>query len=223
MADDVKTRRRYESPRRQEQAAQTRREIITAAGRLFRDRGYDVPMPAIADEAGVVVETIYRIFGTKAGLFRAVIEALLAGGPSRAERPVEERPAIRAIIDEPDAVRQIDRFAAIQPGLHRRAGPLLRALRDARSRDPELARIWDELEAERLHGQGRFVVHLANQGALRPDRPVEELKAVLWALCSQAVHDLFVIDRGWSAERYQAWLAEALRRELLEPAQRRGS
>jgi AcrR family transcriptional regulator len=221
MGDEVKTRRRYESRRRREQAALTRREIITAAGRLFRDQGYAVPMPAIAAEAGVVVETVYRIFGTKAGLFRAVVEALLAGGPARAERPVEERPAIQAIIQEPDPARQVERYAAIQPGLHRRAGPLLRALREARSRDPELGRLWDELEASRLQGQGRFVVHLAEQGALRADRSVEEAKDVLWALCSLAVHDLLVLDRGWNADRYQAWLGEALRRELLAPDERR--
>jgi len=215
MTDEVKSRRRYDSRRRLEQAAQTRREIITAAGRLFRDRGYGVPMPAIADEAGVVVETIYRIFGSKAGLFRAVIEALLAGGPARAERPVEERPAIRAIVEEPDPGRQIARYAATQPGIHRRAGPLLRALRDAKASDPELGRLWDGLEAWRLEGQGRFVEHLAEQGALRSDRSIEEAKDLVWTLCSLAVHDLLVIERGWTAERYQAWLEGALAREVL--------
>ena len=75
MTEDVKPRRRYESPRRQEQAAQTRRDILAAAGTLFRERGYaGTSMPQIAAEAGVVVETVYRAFGSKAGLFREVIE-----------------------------------------------------------------------------------------------------------------------------------------------------
>ena len=69
MTKDVKPRRRYESTRRQEQAAQTRRDILAAAGILFRERGYAATsMPSIAAEAGVVVETIYRAFGSKAGL-----------------------------------------------------------------------------------------------------------------------------------------------------------
>jgi AcrR family transcriptional regulator len=215
MGAEVKTRRRYESRRRREQAAQTRREILTAAGRLFRDRGYRVPMPAIADEAGVVVETVYRIFGSKPTLFRAVIEALLAGGASRADIPVEERHAIRAIIEEPDPGRQIALYAATQPGIHRRAGPLLRALRDAKATEPELSSLWTELEAWRFEGQARFVARLGERGVLRSDRSLDEAKDVLWTLCSLAVHDQLVLDRKWSSDHYQAWLTAALIRELL--------
>jgi AcrR family transcriptional regulator len=216
MTQDVKPRRRYESPRRAEQAAQTRREILTVAGNLFRERGYAVPMPEIAREAGVVVETVYRAFGSKSGLFREVIEALLAGGPTRADVPVEERPAIRAVIDEPDPRRKVALYAATQPGIHRRAGPLLRALRDAKASDQELARLWDGLEAWRYTGQGRFVEHLAASGGLRPERSAEEAKDVVWTLCSLAVYDLLVLERGWTDDRYEAWLAAALTTELVQ-------
>src|SRR5688572_27004399 len=103
----VKPKRAYRSPRRAEQAAQTRRDIVMSAGRLFRDHGYAaVTMPVIAREAGVGVETIYRAFGSKAGLFKCVIDAAVAGGPSRADVPVEARPAIRAVIEETDPRRQ---------------------------------------------------------------------------------------------------------------------
>ena len=215
MSNAVKPRRRYESRRRREQAAQTRRDVITAAGKLFRDRGYGVPMPTIAREAGVVVETMYRIFGSKSGIFRAVVESLLAGGPTRAEIPVEERPSIRAIIDESDPRRKVALYAATQPGIHRRAGRLLGALRDAKASDRELARLWDELEAWRYEGQGRFVAQLAERGGLRPDRSLDEAKDVVWTLCSLAVHDLLVVERRWTAERYEAWLAAALTYELI--------
>jgi len=215
MAESVKPRRRYQSPRRAAQAAQTRRDIVAAAGLLFRQRGYGVPLSEIASEAGVVVETIYRIFGSKAALFRAAVEALLAGGASRAEIPVEERPAIRAIHDEPDPRKQVAGYAATQPGIHRRAGPLLRALRDARGSDPELRRLWDEMEAWRLDGQGRFVHMLADREALRPGLAADAGIDIAWTLCSLAVYDLLVLGRGWSDERYQAWLTDALARELL--------
>jgi AcrR family transcriptional regulator len=215
MHERVKPRRRYESRRRREQAEQTRRDILTEAGRLFRNRGYAVQMSEIAAEAGVVVETVYRVFGSKSSLFRAVVEALLAGGPTRSQVPVEERPAIRAIIDEPDPRRQVALYAATQPGIHRRAGPLLRALRDAMASDPELTRLWDELEAWRFEGQGRFVAQLAERGELRGDRSIDEAKDVVWALCSLAVHDLLVLGRGWTAEQYETWLAASLTHELL--------
>jgi AcrR family transcriptional regulator len=215
MAESVKPRRRYESPRRAAQAEQTRRDIVTAAGLLFRKRGYGVPLAEIATEAGVVVETIYRIFGTKAGLFAAAVEALLAGGAGRAEIPVGERPAIRAIREEPDPHRQVAGYAATQPGIQRRAGPLLRALRDARWSDPELGRLWDEMESRRLDGQGRFVRMLADRGALRPGLDVDAGIDIAWTLCSLAVYDSLVLDRGWSDERYQSWLTDVLIRELL--------
>jgi AcrR family transcriptional regulator len=218
MAEKVKARRRYESRRRREQAEQTRRDIITAAGRLFRERGYAVPTSEIAVQAGVVVETIYRTFGSKPGLFRAVVEALLAGGVARAEVDVEERPAIRAIIDEPDPRRKVELYAATQPGIHRRAGPILRALRDAKASDPELGRLWDELEGWRRDGQGQFVAHLAEGAGLQSDPSIEEATDIVWTLCSLAVYDLLVVDRGWTAERYEAWLAAELTRELVPEA-----
>lgn len=215
MPEVVKPRRRYESARRAAQAAQTRRDIITAAGRLFRQRGYGVPLAEVASGAGVVVETIYRIFGSKAALFTAVVEALLAGGTGRAETPVADRPAIRAIHDEPDPRKQVALYAATQPGIHRRAGPLLRALCDARSRDAELGRLWGEMEARRLTGQGQFVRLLADRGVLKRGLTVEEATDVMWTLCSLAVYDLLVIDRGWSEHRYRTWLTDALAFELL--------
>ena len=189
---------------------------MTAAGKLFRDRGYTATsIPLIASEAGVAVETIYRGFGSKAGLFRAVIEAVLAGGAGRAEVPVEARPAIRAVIEEPDPRRQVLLYAATQPGIHRRSGSLLRALQGALATDPDLRDLWDQMEAWRLEGQGRFVAMLADRGRLRAGLSFEAARDVVWTLCSLAVHDLLVVNRGWTPERYQEWLAAALVRELL--------
>jgi hypothetical protein len=150
-----------------------------------------------------------------ANLFRAVMEAVLAGGATRADVPVEERPAIWALIEEPDPRRQVAMYAGTQPGIHRRAGPLLRALRKGAATDPALKAVWDEMEAWRLEGQGRFVGMLAERGHSRPDLPVETALDVVWALCSLAVYDLLVIERGWAGEHYLEWLTAALTRELL--------
>jgi hypothetical protein len=81
--------------------------------------------------------------------------------------------------------------------------------------DPELGSLWDELEAWRLAGQGRFVGMLAERGVLRPGLGTEDARDLVWTLCSLAVHDLLVVARGWSEERYQAWLTDALTHELL--------
>ena len=195
MTEHVKPRRSYDSRRRREQAAQTRQEILGAAGKLFREQGYSgTSMVGVATEAGVVVETIYRTFGSKSGLFRAVIE-------------------------EPDSRRQVALYVATQPGIHRRAGPLLRALREGMASDRELRAVWDEMEAWRLDGQGRFVTMLASKGALRPELSAQRARDVVWTLCSLAVHDLLVLGRGWTAEQYSEWLTNALTCELLPAVQ----
>jgi AcrR family transcriptional regulator len=230
MAEDVKPpRRRYHSQRRQAQAAQTRRDILAAAHQLFLERGYaGITLAATAQAAGVVVETVYRSFGSKAGLFKAVLEAAIAGGAARAERPVDQRPAIQAVINETNPRRQLELYAATQPGIHARVGPLFRVLAEAAAAEPDLAEVSRQLEAQRLDGMGRFAQLLADRGALRPGLSVQEARDVLWTLNAHAVHDLLVTQRGWSPERYRDWLADTLARALLpdnqpNPTQTAGS
>jgi AcrR family transcriptional regulator len=220
MSEDVKPRRRYNSTRRQAQAAQTRQDILDAAHQLFLERGYaGATLAAIAQTAGVVVETIYRAYGSKAELFKAVVRAAVAGGANRAQIAVDQRPAIAAVIAETDPYRQLQLYAATQPGIHARAGPLLRVLIGAAAADPELAELWTQLEDERLAGMGRFARLLADRGALRPGLSAEEARDLLWTLNSLDVHDRLVLQRGWSPDRYRDWLAAALARELLPDRQ----
>ena len=216
MEPTVKPRRRYDSRRRREQAANTRRDIEAAADRLFRQRGYvGTSMPVIASEAGVVVETIYRAFGSKAGLFKSVLEAALAGGSERAELPPAERPAIRAVIQETDPRRKLERYVATQPGVHGRSSPLYRVLVAAADSDSELRDVLNGIEARRLHGLGGLAAQLAESRALRSDLSAEDARDIIWTLCSTAVHDLLVRERGWTSESYRDWLTAALKRELL--------
>src|SRR5438876_7862644 len=96
MAETVKTTRRYDSPRRREQAAATRREILEAAQRLFERQGYTATtMAAIATEAGVALKTIYVAFETKSGVLRALWNLLLRGDEDDA--PVAERDWYRQV------------------------------------------------------------------------------------------------------------------------------
>jgi AcrR family transcriptional regulator len=220
MSDDVnneiKPPRRYDATRRRAQAAQTRAEILTAASDLFLEHGYaGTTLSAVAKAAGVVVETVYRAFGSKAGLLRAVVEAAVAGGADRAAVPAEERPAIQAVIAERDPRRQLALYARTQPGIHARQGPILRVLAQAAGADPELARVLEGLEEQRLGGLRRFAQLLADRGALRDGLSVDEARDLIWTLASPAVHDLLVIQRGWPPDRYRDWLAGALAGALL--------
>lgn len=210
-------RRKYNSPRRRAQAARTHRDIIDAARRLFEENGYAATtLAAIAKEADVAVETIYRSFDGKAGLLEEVIQAAVAGGADRAEVPVTERPAIRAVMEEPDAHKKITLHSATQPGIHARSGPLLRALREAAAADPDLRETYERLEQQRLNGMSQYAQDLIDTGQARNDLTQEDMRDILWTLTSIEVHDRLVIQRKWTPDDYVDWLSETITRLLLQ-------
>ena len=135
------------------QAARTRARIVEAAARLFVERGYaGTTIPAIAAEADVAVETVYRSASGKAGLLADAVRAAVAGGSERGDVAVTERPAIRRIIEERDPVRQLQLYAATQPGIWSRVGPLLRVLDAAANSDASLVELREHIATERRHG-----------------------------------------------------------------------
>ena len=211
------SRRKYDSERRKAQAARTRARIVEAAGRLFVERGYaGATIPAIAAEAGVAVETVYRASSGKAGLLGDAVRAAVAGGAERAAVPVAERPAVRRMIDEPDPVRQLGLYAATQPGIWLRVGPLLQVLDAVSSSDPVLAELRDRVAAERREGLrsglGRL---LAQRGVLRPGLSAQRAGDIVYAVCGQATYHSLVTQCGWTEQEYQDWLAETLVAVLL--------
>src|SRR5262245_17960496 len=216
MSMGVNPRRRYDASRRQAQAAQTRSDVVTAGRKLFEQHGYSgTTLAAIARSAGVSVETIYRAFDGKAGLFRAVVEDAVAGDAAPAGVPVQDWPESKAVIAEPNPRRKIELYASMQSGIHARIAPLMRVLVEASASDPTLAEATHQLEQLRLAGVARFVGLVADQGGLRTDLPAGEAIDVVWALNSHAVHDLLVNRRRWTSERYRDWLADMLARSLL--------
>lgn len=190
--------------------------IIQAAARVFLAQGYaGATIPRIAAEAGVAVETVYRSAGGKAGLLAAAVQAALAGGAERAELPVEERVGIRRVIEETDPRRQLRAYAATQPGVWARVGPLLRVLEAAAGTDQALIELREQHADQRLAGMRRFAGLLAERGTLRPGSSVERAADLLWTICAQANYDGLVTARGWSPSEYRDWLSDTLAASLL--------
>ena len=130
MAEPVKTTRRYDSPRRREQAAATRRIVLDAAQPLFERQGYAATtMAAIAEGAGVSLKTVYVIFETKSGVLRALWNLLLRGDDD--DVPVAERAWYREVVEEPDPERQLRLGARGARRVKERAGALMGVIRTA--------------------------------------------------------------------------------------------
>jgi AcrR family transcriptional regulator len=183
---------------------------------VFLDRGYaGATIPRIAAEAGVAVETVYRSAAGKAGLLEAAVQAALAGGADRADVPVEQRPAIRRVIEETDPRRQIEHYARTQPGVWSRVGPLLRVLEAAATTDETLMALRQQHERQRWEGLRRFAALLSERGFLRPGMSIDHATDLIWTICAQANHDSLVIHRNWAPSEYEAWIAETLTHALL--------
>lgn len=216
MSEKSRSKRRYDATLRRERAAGTRARIVEAAHRTFLERGYaGATIPRIASEAGVAVETVYRAAPGKAGLLAAAVETALAGGADNAELPVEQRAGIRRVIEEKDPVRKLQLYAATQPGVYGRAGPLLRVLDEAATSVIELAELRDRYATRRLEGMRKLAAMLAEQRALRAEISPQRAADILVTVCSRANYDSLVTERGWSAEEYQDWVADTLVQTLL--------
>lgn len=213
MAEPVKTRS-YNSPRRREQAAATRRQILDAAQRLFEAQGYaGTPMAAVAAEAGVALKTVYLAFETKSGLLRALWNAVLRGGEG--DVPVAQREWYREVLEEPDPERQLRLNARNARAVKTRAGALLAVIRSAAAADPEVEPLWSRIQSEFYENQRAIVKTLHGRKALRAGLDVARATDILWTLNHPDVWHLLVGARGWTPERWEKWFADTARSQLL--------
>lgn len=214
MSDAVKTTRPYDSPRRREQAAATRRAILEAAQRLFERDGYAATsVPAIAAEARVALKTVYVAFETKANLLNALWEARLGQGEERI--PVLEREWYRRLLAEPSPERKLRVLAAQAREVKTRSGALLEVIRNASTADTEIAALWNRIQTKLLDVQHSVIEQLAEKDALADGRDVATATDILWTLNHPTVWHLLVRERGWSAEQYERWLGDAFCSQLL--------
>jgi AcrR family transcriptional regulator len=206
-------RRPYRSHARADQARATRRRILDAALQLFVAQGYTgTTLAAVAEAASVSPQTLYNAVGGKAALLAAVYDVTLAGDDEPV--PLAERPAILAVLAAPDGPSCVARYAAVSRELGERLAPLLVAIL-AEAGNPEVAELAARAEEQRAIGAAGVVGHLSERFGLRPGVTVDEGRDVLWALTAPEVPLRLVARRGWSWDRYEAWLADTLAHALL--------
>lgn len=213
MAERVK-RRPYNSPRRREQAAATRRAVLVAAGRRFEEHGYPATtVAAVAADARVSLKTVYLAFETKAGILRALWNERLRGDSE--DTPVADRDWYRAVLDEPDPVQKLRLNARNSRVVKVRLGAILEVIRSGADSDPEVAALWARIQSEFHDNQRAIVATLAKAKALAPGLTVDRATDILWALNHPTVWLLLSGERGWTAEYYERWLADAACAQLL--------
>jgi AcrR family transcriptional regulator len=214
MPQHVKPKRRYNSPRRREQAATTRREILEAAQRLFERDGYaTTTMAAIAAEAGVALKTVYVAFETKSGVLRALWNMLLRGG--RDDVPVAQQQWYREVVEEPDPTRQLRLNARNSRVVKLRIAGILEVIRSAAPIDPDIAALWSRIQTEFHANQKVICQSLDEKEALKPGLDVERATDILWTLVHPNLWQLLVGERRWTPEQYERWCGDTACAQLL--------
>ena len=215
MGDTAKRdARRYHSPRRAEQAAQTRRAVLAAAGALLVGQGYAATTVAeIAREARVAVDTVYATVGRKPALLREVLETAISGADVAV--PADERDYVARVRAATSARDKITKYVTGLVDVQRRLAPVFLALRDAAGADVESAALWKEIAERRAQNMRRFAADLRATGELRADLTDDDVADIVWSMNGTEYWVLLVGERGWSRERFATYLIDAWSRLLL--------
>ena len=216
MATHVKRRRSYDGKGRQARTRLARAAVVEAARPLFLERGYaGTTIETISDLSDVPPATVYRLFSSKLGILKELLDVSIVGDDETA--PLEARPHVRALLADEDPRNRLSGFAGITRGIMSRAEPVHRILVSAAGSDPDAAALLAEQTRQRHQGQAQIARSLARAGALRPKLGERDAADIIHALMSPEVYRLLVGDRGWPPERYEQWLKDILIDQLLPP------
>lgn len=206
--------RRYDSRGRRAQAERTRARIVEVARERFLRDGYaTTTVAAIAGDAQVSVETVYKAFGGKPGLVRAIVAAGLEGaGPVPAERRSDHLTATEA-----DPRRIIHGWTRLAMEVAPRVAPVELLVRDAGVGDPQMADLYEEIEQARLDRMTDNARRFAEGGHLRPGLTVDDAATTMWTYTAPVLYELLVLRRGLTVEQYADFTESALVSALLAP------
>lgn len=202
-------KRPYDNSRRLAQARATRARVVEAAEGLFVEHGYPATtLEAVAEAADVALPSLYRLFGSKRAVLRAVLDVAFGGD----DEPIAfvDRPPVRAALAEADPLRLVTAFARIARQFMDRSSAILYVLATAAQVDAEAAELLADIRRQRHTGQSRIVAALVERHALAPDLDPEEAADTVYALLSPELHRILTVERGWDGDRYERWLARSL-------------
>lgn len=209
---NVKARRSYDASLRRQQARRSHDRIVEIAQRRFLRDGYGpTTISAIAEGAGVSVDTIYKSFGGKAGLIRAMSARALEGtGPVPAEQRSDELQS-----RETDPRKLISRWGVFVTEIAPLAAPIALLMRDAAGSHPELRSVVDEVHADRLRRMTANARRFAAAGHLRPGLTVADAANVMWTYSAPELYELLVLRRGMPLKTFGRFVADAMIAALL--------
>ena len=180
---------------------------------MFTEQGYGVTLAAIADHAGVAVQTVYFTFHTKGELLMQVILAVGADDPDAPRH--QDRGWYRDMVASTDARRQLALLSEHGTDIFARIAPLIGLLDAARASDANLAAAWQQIVIARRDAMREQMEIVARSRALRPGLSVNDAADIVFVLQRPETLHALTVECGWALERYKAWLYTTLCQQLL--------
>lgn len=211
----VEVKRRYDSSRRDAMTRATKTQVVASARELFVAQGYrPTTIAQIAEASRTPQSTVFRLFGSKRGILKEVLDISLGGD----DQPVEfqHRPEVQEAFAADNPGSMLDAFAHIVRGVLHRSAALQAVLADSAAEDPEAAEMLETTRRQRHIGQSRIIRALADADALRDDIRPAAAADIIYTLMSPEVFRCLTIERGWTETAYEQWLSRTLRTQLLK-------
>ena len=204
-------KRQYDASARRARAEATSDSVLATARELFLSRGYAATtVSEVATSCDVSVEYVYKRFGGKAGLVRAVVTRALEGAGSESAESRSDA------LDTGDPLALISGWGRLSAEVSPLVAPMLLLVRAAAAQDPKVASLADELDASRRRRMSANARRLARAGHLREGLTVKHATDVLWTFSAPELYDLLVVRRGWKAEQFGDFVARGIAGELLQ-------
>jgi len=205
-------KRRYDTTRRRAAAEERRTRVAAVAADMFSRRGWSATtIAAVAAEAAVSAELVSSAFGGKPGLFMAAFRHASFGGVS-----LPDAFAALHLEEEPDVEVRLDRFVEFACVTLERMAPLVSVLALGADQDEELRDLVAAAH-ERHAATARAAISVLAPGPVGDDALDE-----VYLLTRAETYLTFVDQRGWSRERYAAWLRRSIR-AAVAPSEDDGS
>jgi hypothetical protein len=156
---------------------------------------------------------VYATVGRKPALLREVLEAAISGADVAV--PAGQRDYVQRVRAAATAREKISHYVSGLVQIQDRLAPVFLALRDAGATDPDSAALWQEIAQRRARNMREFAADLRGTGELRPELTDDDVADIVWSMNGPEYWVLLVGERGWSAERFGAYLIDAWTRLLL--------
>jgi len=188
--------------------AGTRERVLQAALALIGERGHaNFSLVELAAETGLSRQTLYLLFGTRAGLLMALVDHLDANssGPARLT-------SLRV-----QGTRQFETYVRAWFDYLPVVLPVARALAAAGATGDEDARAaWQSRLAKLHHGFTQMARALQAEGRLRPGWTVAQAADWTLALTHVDLWQHLVVEAGWKPADHVERVVATLRQTLLK-------